>query len=269
MTTFRDATAVAVLDDGGFTANLDEQWSVGDRAHGGYLLAVMGRAAIESTGADHPHVTAVSGSFLAPPAFGPVRIDVETLRKGRALTQVRARLSQDGAPLVEALITLGRLSEEDPWWSSLEPVDLPDEQECFLTPPEAPGAGFRVSLMGVIEQRLNPAHLGFAFGTPAREGVIAGWQRLADGSEWDPLSLLVALDAVPPVSYDLGAPGWAPTIQLSAYIRRLPAPGPIRVRMSASDVTADRMDETTHAWDAKGNLVAQATQLAAVRTAQA
>ncbi|MBB3727592.1 thioesterase family protein [Nonomuraea dietziae] len=269
MTTFRDATAITAGVDGDFDATLDEQWSVGGRAHGGYLLAIMGRAAVESAGAEHPHLTAVSGTFLAPPAFGPVRVAVETLRQGRALTQVRARLSQDGAPLVEALITLGRLSEGDPWWSDTEPVELPDEQECFLTPAEAPGAGFRVPLMDVVEQRLNPAHLGFAFGTPAREGVIAGWQRLADGSEWDPLSLLVAIDAVPPVSYDLGAPGWAPTIQLSAYIRRLPAPGPVRVRVKASDVTGDRMDETAHAWDAKGHLVAQATQLAAVRTAQA
>ncbi|MFD1939508.1 thioesterase family protein [Nonomuraea mangrovi] len=266
MTTFRDATAVAPRADGGFDATLDEKWSVGDKAHGGYLLAVMGRAAIESAGQDHPHLTAVSGSFISPPSFGAVRIDVETLRRGKAVTQVRARMSQNDAPLVEALITLGRLTEDDPWWSGLEPVELPDEQECWLSPTEPPGAGMRVPLMEVVEQRLNPAHLAFAFGEPARQGVIAGWQRLADGSDWDPLSLLVAMDPVPPVSFDLGAPGWVPTIQLSAYIRRLPAPGPLRVRLTASDVTAERMDETAHAWDAKGRLVAQATQLAAVRT---
>ncbi|MET9343060.1 thioesterase family protein [Nonomuraea sp. NPDC003804] len=266
MTTFGEATAVVPRADGGFDATLDETWSVGGKAHGGYLLAVMGRAAVESAGHDHPHVTAVSGAFVSPPAFGPARVEVETLRQGKAVTQVRARLSQDGAPLVEALITLGRLTEEDPWWSDLEPVDLPDEQECWLSPTEPPGAGMRVPLMEVIEQRLNPAHLAFAFGEPSRRGVIAGWQRLADGSDWDPLSLLVAMDPVPPVSFDLGATGWVPTIQLSAYIRRLPAPGPLRVRLTASDVTGERMDETAHAWDAKGRLVAQATQLAAVRT---
>jgi YD repeat-containing protein len=36
--------------------------------------------------------------------------------------------------------------------------------------------------------------------------------------------------------------------------------------MHATDITAGRMDETAQAWDATGNLVAQATQLAAVRT---
>lgn len=49
-------------------------------------------------------------------------------------------------------------------------------------------------------------------------------------------------------------------------VRRLPAPGPLRVTMHATDITAGRMDETAQAWDATGNLVAQATQLAAVRT---
>ncbi len=36
--------------------------------------------------------------------------------------------------------------------------------------------------------------------------------------------------------------------------------------MQATDVTAGRMHETVETWDIKGNLVASATQLAAVRT---
>lgn len=266
MHTFAEATAVTG-QGADFRAELDAQWSVSTKLHGGYLLAVIGRAAALSAGEDHPHVTAISGSFIEAPEPGPADIHVETLRRGRGATQVRARLSQDGVARTDTLITLGRLTDDDSWWTASEPVDLPDEQECFLTPPDAPG-GFRVPLMEVVEQRLHPAHLGFAFGTPSKTGLIAGWQRLADGSDWDPLSLLVALDPVPPVSYDLGLVGWVPTIQLSAYLRRLPAPGPVRVRLRAADVTADRMDETAEVWDAKGRLVAQATQLAAVRIPQ-
>ncbi len=261
--TFREATAVTARGTL-YEATLDAQWSVDTKLHGGYLFAVLGRAAYHSAGQHHPHLTAISGSFVQAPDPGPAEILVETLRHGRSTTQLRARLAQAGVTCVEALITLGQLEESDPWWSSMEPVELPNEQDCFLAPPEAPG-GFRVPLMEVVEQRLDPSHLGFAFGTPSRQGVIAGWQRLADGSDWDPLSLLVALDPVPPVSYDLGISGWVPTIQFTAYIRCLPAPGPVRVRMHAGDVTADRMDETAYAWDSKGRLVAQATQIAAVR----
>lgn len=265
MKTFQEATAVTVQGDH-YAAELDGQWSINRKLHGGYLLAVLARAACHHAGEGHPHPTAVSGSFLQPPEPGPAEIQVETLRSGRSATQVRARLAQDGAARVEALITLGRLAEAEPWWSSpLEPVEMPDEESCFRTPTQSPD-GLELALMEVVDQRLNPAHLGFAFGAPTRNGVIAGWHRLADGSDWDPLSLLVALDALPPVSYDLGLPGWAPTIQLTAYLRGLPAPGPVRVRTQATDVTADRMDETTHAWDSKGRLVAQAVQLAGVRT---
>ncbi|GII87501.1 hypothetical protein Ssi03_54910 [Sphaerisporangium siamense] len=269
MAYFAEATAVSArrATPGGdeYEAAVDPQWSVGGRPHGGYLLAVLGRAAAASAGEAHPHLTSISASFLEPPAFGAVTVRVEPLREGRSLTHARARLLQDGRPRVEALLTLGTLTGEDAWWSDAEPVALPAEQECLLTPPEAPGAGFPVPLMEVVEQRLDPAGLGFALGIPARRGVISGWQRLADGSAWDPLSLLVALDPVPPVSYDLGVPGWAPTVQFTAYIRRLPAPGPLRVSMRALDLTGERLDETAHAWDDKGRLVAHATQLAGVR----
>ncbi|GAA3582139.1 thioesterase family protein [Nonomuraea rosea] len=266
MGTFREATALTVRGDGEFGAVLDAQWSVGTRLHGGYLLAVLGRAACESAaGAGHPHVTAVSGSFIEPPEPGEAVARIETLRVGRSVAQVRAALVQQGRTRVEAHITLGLLDDSDPWWSAAEPVELPPEQDCFLAPIEPPGAGFPVPLMAVVEERIDPGHLAFAFGAPSKRGVIASWQRLADGSDWDPLSLLVALDPVPPVSFDLGLPGWVPTIQLSAYLRRLPAPGPIRVRLTATDVGGDRMDEVAHVWDDKGRLVAQATQLAAVR----
>ncbi|MFI6326287.1 thioesterase family protein [Nonomuraea sp. NPDC050556] len=261
MQTFREATAVSPLGE----AVLDGQWSVGGKLHGGYLLAILARAAVQR--AEHPHLSAISGSFLEAPEPGPAQVDVVIMRRGRTVTQARATLSQQGAVKTEALVTLGELDDGDPWWTSSEPVDLPEEEACFLTPPDAPG-GFRVPLMEVVEQRLDPAQIGFAFGQPSRKGVLSGWQRLADGSDWDPLSLLVALDPVPPVSYDLGLPGWVPTISLTAYIRRLPVPGSVRVSMSAADVTAGRMDETTSIWDAKGRLVAQATQLAAVRLPQ-
>jgi len=266
MGTFGEATALTIRRADQYEAVLDAQWSVGTRLHGGYLLAVLGRAACESSaGAGHPHVTAVSGVFVEPPEPGPADVRVTTLRVGRSVAQVRADLVQQGRTRVEALITLGLLDDSEPWWSDVEPLEIPPREECFLASTDPPGADFSVPLMDVVEQHVDPGHLAFAFGAPSRRGLISTWQRLADGTDWDPLSLLVALDPVPPASYDLGMPGWVPTIQLSAYIRRLPAPGPVRVRLRAWDVGGDRMDETADVWDDKGRLVARSTQLAAVR----
>ncbi|MET0132843.1 MAG: thioesterase family protein [Kibdelosporangium sp.] len=263
MGNFSEATAVEAVGPGAFRAVLDEQWSVGSKLHGGYLLAVLGRAAGQV--ATHEHLTAISGSFPSAPEPGPADIEVEVLRAGRGMTQLRARMSQKSLVRVEALVTQGTLSDADPWWSASTPVELPDEQDCQPAPANVPGSEMRVSLLDQVETRIDPKWLGFAVGKPTGQGRTASWQRLTDGSDWDPLSLLVALDPVPPVSFDLGVLGWVPTLQLSAYIRRLPAAGSIRVGMHASDVTADRMDETAYAWDSKGRLVAQAVQFAAVR----
>jgi YD repeat-containing protein len=35
--------------------------------------------------------------------------------------------------------------------------------------------------------------------------------------------------------------------------------------MQATEITDDRMDEVAHVWDARGRLVAQSTQIAAIR----
>lgn len=92
---------------------------------------------------------------------------------------------------------------------------------------------------------------------------------LADGSDHDPLSLLLTVDALPPATIGLGTLGWVPTLSLTAYVRALPAPGPVLVRIRAHLVEDDMVAEVCGAWDSRGRLVARATQLAAVPTASA
>ncbi|MDA0564254.1 thioesterase family protein [Streptomonospora sp. S1-112] len=268
MSDFGTATEVRPRGTAGpvreFGATLDPRWSVGGKPHGGYLLAVLGRAAA-LTAEDRPHPTAVSASFLEAAAPGGAVAEVEVLRVGRTSSHLRARLLQDGRPKVECLFTQGVLEDRDAWWSDAAPPELPPEEECFLALPEVPELGLSAPLLESVEHRLDPGLLGFAVGQPSGRGLVLGWQRMADGSAWDPLGVLVALDPIPSATLDLGVAGWAPTIQFSAYLRRLPAPGALRTRLRATDVGAGTMDLAAHLWDAKGRLVAQATQIAAVR----
>lgn len=259
---FSVATRVVPRAAGEFDIDLDPQWAHEDKPNGGYLLSVLGRAGLALS--THPHLTAISGSFVQSPKPGPAVVTAEVLRAGRAVTQLRARLSQDGRPCVEALITCGQLDDAEPWWSGNAPVDLPPIQDCPRSSSIAPG-GARVHLLDVVEQRLDPALSGFLRGEPTGNGLLAGWLRLADGTDWDPLSLVVAADAMPPIGYDLNAPGWAPTVQLSTYLRRLPAPGPVRIKVTATDVGTGQIDHAVHVWDSKDRLVAQATQVCALR----
>ncbi|MBL7257796.1 thioesterase family protein [Paractinoplanes lichenicola] len=262
MKTFKEATTV-VAADGALEADLDAAWAIGDKLHGGYLMAILGRAV--ATEAELPHLVSMTTTFLRPPAPGPARVTVDLLRAGRTAGQYRARLEQDGQPCAEALVTQGVLDSSAPWWGRAKPPALPAEDECFRLPAEAPGSPFPVPLLDLVEHRLDPAVLGFAMGQPSQDGQSAGWLRFADGADWDPLSLLIATDPAPPISLTLGLTGWAPTLSLTAYVRRLPAPGPLRFTMRSNEITSSRMDEIVEVWDSADTLVAQATQLAAVR----
>ena len=74
-----------------------------------------------------------------------------------------------------------------------------------------------------------------------------------------------ALDSFPPATFDIEMTGWVPTLELTTYVRGVPAPGPLRVLQQARLVRDGRLDEACFVWDSAGRLVGQATQLAMIR----
>lgn len=266
MSTFAEATRVVPRAVAGeFDVDLHERWSVADTPHGGYLLAVLAEAARAVAGENHPHLTAVSATFVRAPQPGPAVATVEVLGTGRAATQVRATLAQDGAPKVVALITQGLLTDDDPWWSRRPPAEMPDPDACLPAGVRPIGAGFEVALMEYVDSRVDPDSLRFATDKPTGRGLVKAYQRLRDGTDWDPSSLLVPLDFGPPASFDLGITGTVKTMQLTAFVRVLPAPGAVLCELQANQVDRDRMDETITLWDSKGRMVGQSHQIAMVR----
>jgi Thioesterase-like superfamily len=265
------ASQVEPLGAGRYGATLDPGWAIGSKPNGGYLLSVLARAAVAEAAIGAaaeplPHPAAVSAHFLAAPDPGPAEVLVEVLRQGRSASQARATLVAGGRRCVEALVTCGRLESPAPYFSSVPPVELPPEEDCLPAPADDPR--FTVPIFAEVQVRLDPATAGFAAGTPAMAGEIRGWARMAPTPP-DPYAVLVALDILPPATFDLGLVGsWVPTMELTAYLRALPADGPLRVRQRARLVSADRVDEDCHVWDATGALVGSATQLAAVRLPQ-
>ena len=92
--------------------------------------------------------------------------------------------------------------------------------------------------------------------------MIQGWFKLADDRPLDPIALLLVVDALPPVTFDLGLPGWAPTLELTAHVRAKPAPGWAIVRHYTRTVAGGVFEEDCEVWDSTGTLVAQSRQLA-------
>jgi hypothetical protein len=119
--------------------------------------------------------------------------------------------------------------------------------------------------MDQLEVRLEPDSSGFTTGTPSGRGELRGWLALPDQEPFDPISLLLAVDAFPPATFDIEFSGWVPTLELTVYVRALPAPGPVRILQRAQLIDAQRVDESCYVWDCTGRLVAQGSQLAGIR----
>ncbi len=271
---FDDATAVRPRGDGRtFDVDLDPSWTIGpDKPNGGYLLAILGRAAVAATGAaggDQPHVVAANVSYVTSPSVGPAVVEVDVMRVGRTASQMRVRLLQDGDDkvAVDAMCTLGRLgTAAEPWWGQTNPVELPEEADCAPSlPRSATMTGEGPTFRDRISVRFDPSSLGFTTGQPSGRGEFKGWLRFADGREFDPLSLLFVCDAFPPATFDLAFTGWVPTLNLTAYVRAVPVPGPLRMHFRVGMVREGFADEVMDVWDSAGNLVAQSTQLTALR----
>jgi acyl-coenzyme A thioesterase PaaI-like protein len=260
---FAEVTSVVPVGPGRYRARLDPGWTIAGKPNGGYLLAVLGRAAV-SLGA-HPHVLAVSGHFLAPPAPEPAEIDADVLRAGRGASQLRVRLRQKDRTCVEALVTTAELDRAEPYWTGgLTVPAVPDPEACMRVPGVTP-LGLPVPIMEQVTLCLDPAVTGFAAGRPSGDGVMRGWLSLHGDETFDPLSLVYATDALPPATFEVEATGWVPTLELTSYVRALPEPGPVLVEQRAHVIAGQRVDQSAYVWDRSGRLVAQGTQLAGIR----
>ena len=207
---------------------------------------------------------AVSAHFLRPPAVGAADAAIEVLHEGRTVSTVRASLRQDGQTCVEALVTLGHLDGTSAVWrGDIDAPAVAPLADC--TRVIAVTEAFEVPLMDQLDLRLDPGSMGWTVGSPTGRGEHVGRLALLDEPGFDPLSLLVAVDAFPPATFDVEVSGWVPTIQLSAYVRARPADGPVVVRHRAQVIAQGRVDESTTVWDRNGAVVAQATQLAGIR----
>jgi acyl-coenzyme A thioesterase PaaI-like protein len=255
-----------------FEADVHPLWTVGDKPNGGYLLALLGRAA-RTTGREHGgggwEIVSSAITYLRPPELGPATIATTLLRRGRSAAQVRAVLRQNDTDVVEATSVLGDLpAHASTRYDATAPLGAPEPEDCLPLPPRIPG-GPKVGVMEVTELRLDPATMPFGE-SPASSGAKAelqGWSRFADGRDPDPLSLLFFNDAIPPATFRIGSTGWVPTLQMSAYVRARPAPGWLGIRMTANLVADGMVDETCVLWDSTRQVVAQASQLARLRFA--
>ena len=259
---FESAIAVQRQSESAFTVELDAEWSVAGAVNGGYLLSVAGQA-LRANSDNAPDPLVVSMYYLGPGQGGKADITTRLIREGKSSSTFAVDLAQNGSPTFTALATMGNLSVlPDDVATTATPPELPDPDKC-INVAEAPGDFVESApLVKRYDMRLDPETAGFALGRPSGRGLLQGWIRLADGAEPDPLALLAFLDAFPPVMFDLGRFNWAPTVELTAHLRAIPAPGWIKAKLYTRNIAGGMFEEDCELWDSAGRLVAQSRQLA-------
>ena len=266
MTPFSDALELTMLAPGSFSAELVQAWTVGGsestggKQHGGLMLALVAKAGLAEldrrSGGPACDPLAVSANYLRAPELGPVALRAEVVKLGRTASVVDVTLSQQDRVIITATVTGGRLPDAPAEWSGLPDLSAdppPDGIPTTKMPVPAP-------LAQACDVVLDPDTASFCrdeVGDP----VLRGWVRPI-GEQPDPLFALLAGDILPPLLFNLGLPGWAPTVQLTALIRARPAPGWLRLESSTITIAGGWLDEDMIVIDAEGKLICQARQLA-------
>ncbi|MGW0036265.1 thioesterase family protein [Gordonia sp. NPDC003376] len=281
LTALLDLTRVGeVRTDGEFpeltyTTVIDPAFTIGPKVHGGSMQMIVARAARraaddfdrtsgEAASAPSDIVpVAIASDFLSAPDPAEVTLTVSLRKRGRQVTLMRVDLAQNGRTMVSSSVTLARHDHGTPHHSAPTLLDATP-----VTPPDG-GIDVHHSPVGKV------VHLGAALdfvldadSFPVVRGergepVVRGWTRPKEVEPDADFAVLVC-DISPPVVMNLALFGWAPTVQLTTYIRRDPAPGWLRFVATSTEVGPGMFEEDHLVVDSTGTVVAQSRQLALI-----
>lgn len=276
LSSFADAMRLTRIEaDGGrqtpedtvsFAGELNRHWTIGPKVHGGAMLALCANAARLACGGPSGALqpVAVSASYLWAPDPGPMRLVTTIRKRGRRVSLVDVELTQGERTAVRTVVTLSEPEHQAPPLLSFNPV-VP-----LMTPEPPPGLE-PIGPGHPMEHIVHLAHgcdIRPALTTlgPRSDGgppVIEMWVRPKDAAP-DVLFALLCGDVSAPVTYAVNRNGWAPTVQLTAYLRAVPADGWLRVICSCVQIGQDWFDEDHTVVDCEGRIVVQSRQLAMV-----
>lgn len=267
-TLFTDAMALTAVDDGVFDGELNEHWTIGPKVHGGAMLALCANAARTAHGGDGVEPIAVSGNYLWAPDPGAMRLHTTVRKRGRRVSLVDVELTQGERTAVRAAVTLGEPEHHVAPLLSANPVTslMASEPPPGLEPigPGHPMADIVHLAHGCdIRPALHALDREPEVDQPP---VIELWIRPRDCAP-DVLFALMCGDASAPVTYAVDRAGWAPTVQLTAYLRGVPADGWLRVICTTMQIGQDWFDEDHTVVDHDGRIIVQTRQLAMVPAA--
>lgn len=266
-----DAIDLEACGERRYRTVIGPEWVLARVPHGGIVAAVAAKAMAEALGTDQP-LRAIHGVFASPVAAGPVTVEVEVLRTGRAASQAQATVTGEGSATV-GYRALAVFASDRPGFAFTElvPPVVPDPADCpaFRDPPP-PESGIEdwdgpwPMWRDVLEGRAALGHPPWD-PTPRGAAEVAHWFRCedpplhADGS-LDPLALLVFADMMPGSVFErIGAETFArgerwfsPSLDLSVQVLAPATPGWILAHAKAHHAGDGYASAEMALWDPRG-----------------
>ncbi|MFT4298684.1 MAG: thioesterase family protein [Aeromicrobium sp.] len=253
------ATASSPVSPGVRALDVNSDWNTpAGTANGGYLLAILLRAALEESAKPDPLSVAVT--YLATTRPGPATITVTPLREGRLVSSYTVALHQGERAIAHATISL-----HDAAAAPASDLREPLPGDAVGTPETGvdPLADWPVGTIPIAD-RYTTRHVGtpgWMAGDPSGLPEAAFWIRPADGRPIDSLAAGAIVDAYPPVVAELGHIA-SSTIQLTVHFWRHCSTDWALMEVVTSQVIDGFHDEDVHLWDRDLNLVATSRQIA-------
>jgi acyl-CoA thioesterase len=228
---FFDTTRVRSSGDGPYETELDERWKLRPMPQGGIVTAAAVRAMEAELAHDEQTPRTLHTTFAAPVTHGPLEIDVEVLRAGRSMSQVRAEVRNPGARRGHLTTCIFGATRDGFSFTDLRPpAAIPDPAECrsFREPPPEGTPGFEPMPFWneLVEGRSVLGHAPWDEYEPedAERVMWGSFQEppMLDDGRLDPLALIVLADTMPgAVGEKIGPsdrPWFAPSIDLTVHL---------------------------------------------------
>ena len=271
-TVFASHTAVGPAGGGRYDAHMHASWWIVNGPNGGYVAAVILRAMIAEVDDPRRRPRSMTLHYLRAPVEGPVQVQVTVERTGRSVTNVSARMVQEGKLLV---VALGVLATERPSTITFDegpglplladgsPVPMPESIPRVDVDPDRD-----VPMRRHYELRWVLGDLPFRPSAAGeRKALTGGWLRPAEPEPIDETVLAAMTDAwMPPIFSRVDQPIAVPTIDLTIHFRGLAKdPQDFCFVVFDSPLASDGyLVEHGRILDRDGRLLAESRQLAVV-----
>jgi len=245
---------------GRFQATVSDRWSINATPDGGYLMALLARAALEAS--PKQGLSILTANFIARSQPGPALLVAGRMGASRHFDRWQVSLFQEGVEKTRALVTLsnGPANGRDTRYEKSAPTLAPPE-ECIQFG-QMPG----YTLFDNMDVLLDPECAGWTNGKLGERAELRGWIKFKDDRPFDAPALVLVADAFPPPIFATqGMVAWVPTLEMSVNLRNRPHTRRLKCVFRTRFLNGSMLESDGEIWDERGELAAISRQVAQYR----